>query len=226
MQKLRCLMVLIFVCCCGTVRGDGLSLDPVGDTNQYRPDSLNFTQPIRQSDIWHDGIGSGFAARTQQLDFSLVDALGIAQWLGFNNHDIALASGHYGWMFPPLGLGHCYGGNFQILSEFFAGSQYHPEPAYVLGASALIRYNFATGTRFVPFIGGGGGPTATDIGHPDLSMTYNFNLQGGIGAHFFWADNKAVTFEARYFHMSNAGLKRPNDGVNTVSFSLGISWFF
>ncbi len=213
MQKVVCGLALIFVFSLVSVHGDGLSLDNPG-------------QSLRKPDIWVNDIGGGFVRGAQEIDFSVVDALGIASLVGFHNHDLALAAFHYGWMFGPVGENRCYGGNWELLGESFVGSQYHPNPAYVVGLTALLRYNFATKLRLVPFIDGGAGPTFTDIGLPDLSLTYNFNLQAGIGVHYFWRRNSAFTLESRFFHLSNAGLKYPNDGVNTVSFLFGFSWFF
>jgi lipid A 3-O-deacylase len=70
------------------------------------------------------------------------------------------------------------------------------------------------------------GPSVTDVRGPDLSTTFEFNLQAGVGLHYFWRDNATITVECRYLHLSNSGLKEPNQGVNTVGFLVGFSWFF
>ena len=77
-----------------------------------------------------------------------------------------------------------------------------------------------------PFVDGGFGPSLTDIGRPDLSTTFEFNVQGGVGLHYFWSDHQAFTVQCRYFHMSNCGIQQPNQGVNSINFLVGMSWFF
>lgn len=89
-----------------------------------------------------------------------------------------------------------------------------------------MRYNFATGTRWIPFVDGGAGVTATSIGPPDLSGTFEFNLQAGTGIHCFLSDNLALSLEARYIHWSCAGIHQPNAGLNGVTGLLGLTFFF
>ncbi|MGH7969585.1 MAG: acyloxyacyl hydrolase [Limisphaerales bacterium] len=79
---------------------------------------------------------------------------------------------------------------------------------------------------WVPFFDAGAGVSATSIGPPDLSGTFEFNLQAGLGVHRFLQDNLALTLEGHYLHMSCAGLSSPNAGLNAVVGMLGITWFF
>ena len=142
-------------------------------------------------------------------------------------HDWALSTLEYGWIFTDVvGEGHWYRGNWELLAQVFGGAQFYPDTAYVVGAGPLIRYNFAAGHRLVPFIDLGGGVAATDIRNGDLSTTFEFNLQGGLGAHWFVRDNVALTFQYRFIHLSNAGIKFPNLGANTSTFLAGVTWFF
>ena len=95
-----------------------------------------------------------------------------------------------------------------------------------MGLTPHLRYNLATGTRWVPFADLGAGVTASGIGPPDQSGTFEFNLQANVGTHWFVRDNLALTFEVGYLHMSCAGLHDPNLGVNTVKGMIGLTWFF
>ena len=142
-------------------------------------------------------------------------------------HDLALAKLEYGWIFSDLKApDHWYRGNWELVGQLFAGAQFYPDTAYVVGGGPLIRYDFATGHRWVPYIDFGGGVGATDIRNGDLSTTFECNLQSGVGAHVFLRPDVAFTFEYRFLHMSNAGLKFPNLGSNTSLFMAGLSWFF
>jgi hypothetical protein len=124
------------------------------------------------------------------------------------------------------GEGHWYRGNFEGRLELFGGGQYSPSSEWVIGLTPHLRYNFATGTRWIPFLDGGAGVTATGIGHPDLGGTFEFNLQATAGVHWFVRDNLALTGDVRYMHMSCAGIDDPNHGVNNIAFMIGMTWFF
>jgi opacity protein-like surface antigen len=78
----------------------------------------------------------------------------------------------------------------------------------------------------VPFIDAGAGVTGTGIGAPDLATTFEFNLQGGAGLQYFISSNVSISLEAKYLHISNAGIKEPNLGVNGITGMLGITFFF
>jgi len=175
------------------------------------------------SDSARDGIYSGL----QEAGFNLGAGLGNNFLGGTVSHDTALARLDYGWVFSDLlGGDHWYGGHLEIVEELFGGSQIRPHTAYVAGETTLLRYNFATGASWIPFCDAGIGLSATDIGHPDLGSTGEFNGQGGVGVHWFWRKNSALTFEYRFLHISNGGLRKPNEGVNVNMLAAGMSWFF
>jgi opacity protein-like surface antigen len=68
--------------------------------------------------------------------------------------------------------------------------------------------------------------TATSIGPPDLSGTFEFNLQAGGGIQWFVKDNIAISIEGRYVHWSCAGISNPNLGLNGATGFLGLAFFF
>lgn len=190
-------------------------------------DSRLDLRPAASAGIWKSGIGEGFKPGTSEAGVAVGAGFGMKVSSSHQTHDMALAKIHYGWIFSDvLGEDHFYRGNWEMLGEGFGGAQFHPRTAYVTGASLIFRYDFATGTRWIPFADVGAGVSATDIGRPDLSTIFEFNVQGGAGVNYFWRDNSAITFQYRYFHLSNAGIKSPNAGVNTSMFYLGMSWFF
>jgi lipid A 3-O-deacylase len=177
--------------------------------------------------IWANGPGEGLPRGTRELDLSLESGFGLDSLVGRHNHDLALASIRYGGTLGGVvGESHWYRGNWEVLGELFGGAQYQPRTAYVVGATPLLRYTFATGTKWSPFLEGGFGPSFTDIGRPDLGSTFEFNIQGDVGVHYFWNQHQALTLQCRYFHLSNGGLKSPNQGVNACVISIGTSWFF
>ncbi len=124
------------------------------------------------------------------------------------------------------GEDHWYRGNLEFRLELFTGAQFFPRSEWLVGLTPHLRYNFATGTRWIPFLDGGAGVTATGIGPPDLSGTFEFNLQAGGGLQWFLKENVALSLETRYVHWSCAGISKPNLGLNGVIGLLGITLFF
>ncbi|MEN6439760.1 MAG: acyloxyacyl hydrolase, partial [Syntrophobacter sp.] len=77
--------------------------------------------------------------------------------------------------------GSWYEGNWELLAEVFGGYQINPGGAYLVGLTPFVRYNYATHSRWMPYIGAGAGISFTDISNPDLSTEFEFNVQAGIG---------------------------------------------
>jgi hypothetical protein len=179
------------------------------------------------ANIWQNGIGEGFRPGTQSISFDAGAGYGIQAFGGKQSHDLALASISYGYMLGSVkGEDHWYRGNWEFRGELFSGAQFSPNDEWLVGLTPHLRYNFATGTRWIPFVDAGAGVTGTGIGAPDLSHTFEFNLQAATGVRWFLRDNVALSIEARYLHMSCAGLSSPNLGLNNVNGMVGISWFF
>ena len=182
---------------------------------------------LPKSTIWQDGVGKGFRSTTCSFSVEAGVGVGMAAFGGTQAHDLALTSLSYGHMLGAvLGGGHWYRGNFEYRIELFGGAQYSPSSEWLVGFTPHLRYNFATGTRWIPFFDAGAGVTATGIQHPDLGGTFEFNLQPAIGVHWFVRDHLALTGEVKYLHMSCAGIDRPNLGLNDVTGMIGLTWFF
>ena len=193
--------------------------------------AITTTEPLEpKSTIWQNGIGEGFLPAVQDFSIEPGIALGIAAFGSRQAHDLALLSLAYGHMLGQvMGEGHWYRGNFEGRLELFGGAQFSPDvdtDGWLVGLTPHLRYNFATGTRWIPFLDVGAGVTATGIGPPDLSGTFEFNLQASTGVRWFLRDDLALTGEVRYMHLSCAGLHQPNLGINNVGFFLGVTWFF
>jgi hypothetical protein len=173
------------------------------------------------------GVGQGFPAHLRECSLS-VGAGAVTQDIGGKvPHDLLLTRLDYGVMLgPPVGRDHWYGGNWEFVQELFGGWQYLPTGRYLTGATSLLRYDFSTGTRWVPFLDAGIGGSATDIGHPDLGTTGEFNGQIGPGIHYVWSRRTVLTLQYRYMHTSDGGLGSPNQGINENIVYVGMSWFF
>ena len=210
---------------------DGFVSQPTGISQVERPwfvvagDEEAFAgQPTK---IWQGEVGEGFRSDAQTFSLQSGAVAGIAIFGGRQEHDLTLLSLSYGHMLGNVvGQGHWYRGNWELRGELFGGAQVSPERDWLVGLTPHLRYNLATGTRWVPYADMGAGVTATGIGHPDLSGTFEFNLQANTGVHWFLYDNVAVTFETGYLHLSCAGMSSPNQGLNGVKAMVGVTWFY
>jgi hypothetical protein len=207
-----------------------IPLRTVHAQSQPSLDSVAITAPVSKpvaAGIWENGMGEGFKDGTQSISLSFGGTYGVRIFGGEERHDMELNSLTYGYMLGAVqGAGHWYQGNWEARGELFGGVQFSPSGNWVVGLTPHIRYNFATGTRWIPYLDLGAGVSATGIGAPDLSGTFEFNLQANTGVRWFIRDNLALTFEAGYLHLSDASISRPNLGVNALKGMIGVSWFF
>jgi lipid A 3-O-deacylase len=181
----------------------------------------------QQSTIWKTDVGSGFRKNVMNIGLTAGSGFGLKIFGSKKSHELALVYGHMGWMATDVIFkNQWYEGNLELWGEIFAGEQYHPEPGSVFGLTIGPRYHFITYSRWVPFIDAGAGVSGTDIGEPDLGSKFEFNVQLGVGTHYFFLDNIALTFQIRGIHLSNAYIKLPNHGANALLFLVGATYFF
>jgi lipid A 3-O-deacylase len=177
--------------------------------------------------IWQDAPGAGYRTSVQSLSLEVGAAYGPAMMGSQEQHHLALLSAAYGHMFAPvLGEGHWWRGNLELRIELFGGVQFAPDLDWLVGLTPHVRYNFATGSRWTPFLDGGLGVSLTGIGAPDVGSLFEFNIQGSVGVHYHLRDDLALTFEARYIHLSNAGISDQNYGLNALIAMFGVTKFF
>jgi hypothetical protein len=186
-----------------------------------------FAQSIDSQSPWQRGMGEGFRRGAQSWTFSAGSAYGLQAVGSKQSHDMILGSVNYGLMLDnTIGPGHWFAGNFEFQGQFYTAGQLTPSKEWIVGFTPLLRYNFAIGMRWVPFIDGGVGVAATSIRGPDLGGPLQFNIHGGVGVQRFLTDNTALTFETNYSHWSSANIYTTNLGVNCVTAMAGVSFYF
>lgn len=186
------------------------------------PLSLRTTQSF-----WRDDVGSGFKKGTHEIGGTVGYAFGGTFFGTSRTHTLGLGAIDAGWIFTDVVADKSiFRGNWEVMAELFGGHQFTPHDASLGGLDLFLRYDFATGTRWVPFIEAGAGVMATDIGTPDLSTAFQFNEKAGIGVAYYLSDRLAMRVEARFMHISNASIHSPNLGVNTLPLLVGVSYLF
>jgi lipid A 3-O-deacylase len=125
----------------------------------------------------------------------------------------------------PLGGSSWYRGNFELLLEGTFLYIFEPKSGRAGGIAPVLRYNFLTGSRFIPFLQAGAGVIALDADLRRQADGLNFILQSGLGLHYFLSQSTALTGEWRFHHISNAGIHHRNAGINSSLFMLGVTFF-
>ena len=97
--------------------------------------------------------------------------------------------------------------------------------AYGLGVNPFaLKWNFAAHGSVVPYVDIGGGTLFTNVKVPEGTSHVNFTTSGALGIHFLRGKYN-WSAEVRYMHISNAGISRPNPGINTIQVRLGLGRF-
>ena len=146
---------------------------------------------------------------------------------GRGNTGIWNAGLRYGWVLTkPIGPGFLKGRFEYAIDAVPAFVLFQPtNTAYGAGVNPLgLKWNFATRGHVAPYLELNGGTLFTSQEVPPGTSKVNFTSAAAFGVHFLGASH-AMSLEARYLHISNAGLTNPNPGVNTVEVRFGIGRF-
>jgi len=133
----------------------------------------------------------------------------------------------YGWILTrPHGPGFLKG-RFEYAVDavpvFMVFQRYNT--AYGAGFSPLgLKWDFATRGSVAPYLELNGGTLFTNKDVPPFTNDVNFTSAAAFGVHVF--GKYAWSVEARYLHISNAGLGSLNPGLNTVEVRLGVGKFW
>jgi lipid A 3-O-deacylase len=97
--------------------------------------------------------------------------------------------------------------------------------AYGAGFNPVVlKWNFETDSRIVPFVEIAGGVLFTNVTVPTGTSQTNFTTSAAIGMHIL-REKVAWSADLRYMHVSNAGLATPNPGINAIQVRIGVGWF-
>lgn len=118
-------------------------------------------------------------------------------------------------------------GLLQFVLEPFASHVSEPNNNMEIGNNFLVKIGLLPENfKLQPYLKGGAGIVYLTQHTQEQNLQLNFNKYAGIGVHCFFNKNAAFAFEYRYRHLSSAGLKAPNRGINT-NFTLGgVTYYF
>jgi len=134
------------------------------------------------------------------------------------------------WMMTltdPIGHG-WYRGQVSIGAEMVYLQFQEPILTHGIGFTPKIKYTFVALDRIRPYAEFAGGPFWTDLGGriPEESTQFNFVLTGGFGVSYFITPQAAFNVGYRFHHISNAGTRYPNLGLNSSVPFGGFSFYF
>lgn len=147
---------------------------------------------------------------------------------GTSNVSVWNAGLRYGWILTrPHGPGFLKGRFEYVVDAVPAFLVFQKnQTVYGGGVNPLgLKWDFAARGRFEPYFELNGGTLFTNHNVPAGTSDVNFTSAAAMGLHLL-GDKYAWSIEARYMHISNAGLASPNPGVNTVQVRIGIGKFW
>jgi hypothetical protein len=133
----------------------------------------------------------------------------------------------YGWVLTrPHGPSFLKGRFEYALDAMPAYLIFQPQnTVYGAGFNPLnLKWNFACRGHVAPYFELSGGTLFSNHDVPRGTNDVNFTSSAALGAHIL-RDRYNWSIEARYLHISNAGLGRFNPGLNTVQVRIGIGKF-
>lgn len=147
---------------------------------------------------------------------------------GRGNTGIWNAGLRYGWVLTDAHLPGFLKGRFEYAVDAVpAYLIFQPTgTAYGVGLNPLnLKWNFVARGRLSPYLELSGGTLFTTAKVPAKTASVNFTSGAALGTHIL-GPRYAWAIEARYLHISNAGLGDLNPGINTFEVRLGIGRFW
>jgi lipid A 3-O-deacylase len=146
---------------------------------------------------------------------------------GTQNTGVFNAGLRYGWVLTGQRGPGFLKGNFEYAIDavpLFLVFQ-PKNTAYGLGLNPLgLKWNFVPRGSIVPYFELGGGTLFTTHDVPTGTSSTNFTTTAAFGFHHL-GEKITWSLDARYMHISNAGLATPNPGINTFQVRLGLGRF-
>jgi lipid A 3-O-deacylase len=135
---------------------------------------------------------------------------------------------HAGWFVPgvvddPL---RSWNLDLEYLVEGWIGGVTGPQNAIEVGINPIgFKLSYDAGQTVVPYFAGGVGVLYTGLQGIELGGPFEFNETVGAGVELFVEEALALTVGFRYRHVSNAGIKDHNAGLDTLFGQIGLSWY-
>jgi hypothetical protein len=103
---------------------------------------------------------------------------------------------------------------------------FQPSSEFEFGVGLGLKYLYPLTDRLYPYVQLTVGPHYISLQTKEQASGFIFSNTIGAGLYYFVTENSAVMVGYRARHISNAGTREPNDGINTHFGTIGYSFFF
>jgi hypothetical protein len=162
------------------------------------------------------GLATGYG-RGHELSGSERDALDVRTLPIFPRWSIGLTNvvGDDAWYRGALDF--AVEGVFQVNQE--------PVEGAAAGGALALRWSFLPCARVVPYFSAAAGALYLDYDLRTQHDGFNFVVYGDVGVQVLMTDRVAISGGYRLQHISNAGTRHPNLGVDTSFALIGATYF-
>lgn len=103
---------------------------------------------------------------------------------------------------------------------------FNPDTDVEVGISFGLKYRYPISETWSVYVLGSVGPHLITVQTKDQANGLVFFDTVGAGFAFFLTKQAAINLEYRFRHVSNAGIKEPNGGIDSHIVAIGYSLFF
>lgn len=143
------------------------------------------------------------------------------------NYEPVLLIWRLGWnlkqLFPSL---ENHGGTVSCYIEPQINPVFDRETDIEFGIGLGLKYMHPLTDSIAAYLFGSVGPHYISVKTSDQANGFIFSDTIGAGLSFFVTEYSAINVEYRLRHMSNAGMEKPNGGIDTHFGTIGYSLFF
>lgn len=119
-----------------------------------------------------------------------------------------------------------YRGVLDYKVELQGGVMTNFDDRALVGISPIgLRYNFTAAGKLVPYVEVVLGGAYIDVPRHVQGTRFNFTENGAVGAQYFIRPDIALNAQFRFMHLSNAGIREPNPGIDEGFLLVGISFY-
>ena len=178
-------------------------------------------------------LAAPFSYGTQQIGLLVGGGFGLPVRIHKDVDDTRMFGVFPRWsigLSDPLARGELYEGNVELIVQPMVLLNFAPRNGWAAGGSFLLHYNFLhynflRAGAIVPFVEGGAGMSDMQFRLEDEADGFTFPLEVSLGFHLPAFERGAFTASVGYYHLSNAGMRYPNYGINAVMVRIGTTFF-
>ncbi len=158
----------------------------------------------------------------------ILTGIGAGDLRGQNDYMPVPIIWHVGFDFKPIleKINLTPGGIVEVYLEPQINPVASPSANVEFGCGVGFHIIFAAMAKISPYLTFGSGLIYITTSNEEQSTKYNFQDQVGAGIYYFLNETRALNMGYRLRHISNAGIKHPNSGIDTHIAEFGYSVFF